>query len=127
MQQSLFGDDEPVGNSSQPVFDDFYKLYPRKKSRQTAEKSFKRAKITWELLELIYNDIRRRLEQKEWVLSQEGMRYIPYPATYLNQCQWTDSDDEKFNQALIIHNSNVSITKIVERWTDRGWADELEQ
>ena len=67
-------------------FDDFWKTYPRKKSKGQAEKAWKRLKIA---PEIILAGLQRAI--KSW----EGReaQYIPYPATWLNGKGWEDEEE----------------------------------
>lgn len=68
-------------------FDDFWAVYPRKVSKQSAVKAWKAAKVSPELIGQIVKDVKRRCET-EW--KGADMQYIPHPATYLNQRRWED-------------------------------------
>lgn len=71
----------PVG------FTEFYNLYPKKVSKATAVKAWKKLNPDQALLNTILNDIRRRLEG---VWKGKELQYIPNPSTYINQRRWED-------------------------------------
>jgi hypothetical protein len=79
-------DNEDVG------FKGFWDVYPKKVGKGAAEKAWKEvkdpvetlAKITWALA------WQKKLDQ--W--TKEGGRFIPMPATYLNQRRWEDEEGE---------------------------------
>lgn len=79
-------------------FEEFYKSYPRKESRLSAEKSFirvlKEKKATFdELMEGVrkYSDkcIKEKTEQK----------YIKHPSTWLNQGCWADEYEDNYTSS----------------------------
>ena len=78
----------PQGDGLPEGFDEFWDAYPKRVSKQTAIKAFKRLKPDQELLELIFDDIREREQSEDW--RKDGGRYIPHPSTYLNQRRWED-------------------------------------
>ena len=68
-------------------FSDFWKLYPRKVAKATAEKSFRKACTD----EAAFNQIMEGLRyQIDAVFSNREERYIPHPSTWLNQQRWND-------------------------------------
>ncbi len=72
-------------------FADFWKVYPKKKGKGYALKAWKRLKPTQELCDTILKAVQA---QKSWSSWQEGQgRYIPHPATWLNQGRWEDEAD----------------------------------
>ena len=71
----------------------FWDQYPKKISKPDAFKAFNRvskANTGAKLLELIIKDLKIRAKTADW-LKEKG-KYIPYPATYLNQRRWEDED-----------------------------------
>jgi hypothetical protein len=64
-------------------FKSFYTAYPKKKAPAVAEKAF--AKVTVGI-EVLLHAIAEQSKTEEW--QKERGRYIPYPATWLNQRQW---------------------------------------
>lgn len=68
------------------AFDAFWKVYPRKVSKQTALKAWKAAKVD-RIVDEIIADVKRRCET-EW--KGEEMQYIPHPTTYIHQRRWED-------------------------------------
>lgn len=76
--KTLFGeDDAPV---TDPGFDQFYALYPRKKKPADARKAWRQMHPTPSLVQKILKDVELRKEH-DWKGRTE--EYIPYPATYL--------------------------------------------
>lgn len=76
---------ETETNTHARAFEKFWKAYPKKVGKGAAEVAFKRAKApVSELLEAIA----AQKESKQW--KEDGGRYIPNPATWLNQERWKD-------------------------------------
>jgi hypothetical protein len=66
-------------------FDEFWSAYPRKDAKPRALKAF--AKVTEPLVNLL-SAITRQRASELW--SKEGGKYIPMPATWLNDERWND-------------------------------------
>ena len=77
--------------TSDTLFEEFWKLYPRKESKQRAKRAWKKLNPDQALFNLIANALEYRSQTKEWVA--ENGRYIPHPATWLNGCRWEDEQD----------------------------------
>jgi len=80
-------------NDALPGFDNFWKAYPRKKSKGNAKKAWKKLKPN----EQLQNRILRALEQAktsvDWL--KEGGQFIPYPASWLNAEGWEDRNEDR--------------------------------
>ena len=68
------------------VFEDFYKLYPRKVGRFLASKSFK--KLSKNDKVLAYNGLLNYI--RFWRHNKTEKQFIPHPSTWLNQRRWED-------------------------------------
>lgn len=86
-RESIHDQARKRAESAMDGFDDFWAVYPRKVSKQSAVKAWKAAKVSAELVGQIVEDVKRRCET-EW--KGADMQYIPHPATYLNQRRWED-------------------------------------
>lgn len=73
-------------------FNEFWALYPKKVGKKKAFESWKRSKIDKELHQKIIGAVARAKATKQW--SRENGRYIPNPATWLNQGRWDDEYEE---------------------------------
>ena len=87
----------PVTNTdkdtnTQDGFDRFWAVYPRRVSKVSALRAWTKLKPDEELIEVIMTDIEHRKEG-EW--KNQDVRYIPHPATYLNQRRWEDEQTTK--------------------------------
>jgi hypothetical protein len=71
----------------QQAFERFYQAYPKKVERPKAMKAFKTARAD-KCLDLILLDLEIRCATEAW--TKEGGRYIPHPASYLNNRRWED-------------------------------------
>ena len=83
------------------TFEQFYKLYPRKEKRLTAEKSFKKlsTKDRFEAYAGLINYI------KVWKASETEKQFIPHPSTFINQRRWEDEIEnrtQKMNVKVIV-------------------------
>ena len=69
-------------------FDSFWAVYPNKKAKEAARKSFLKLKPNAELLAEMLKAIEIQKTTPQW-LKDDG-QYIPMPSTWLNQKRWED-------------------------------------
>ena len=69
-------------------FASFWSAYPKKTAKPTALKAFKTAKVCDAEMVCILSDIGSRSASDDWM--KESGKYVPNPATYLNQRRWED-------------------------------------
>ena len=69
------------GENTCVLFDQFWNLYPRKTSKQSASKAF--AKLKDEDQQKAINNISR-------LYAETPVQFVPHAATYLNQGRWED-------------------------------------
>lgn len=74
-------------------FEDFWALYPRKVGKQAALKAWSRLKPGAELTKAILEAVEYQKTSRDW--ARDGGRYIPNPATWLNQGRWEDELEDK--------------------------------
>ena len=67
-------------------FQTFYDAYPKKKAPGDAEKAFAKVDAP---IEVLIAAIGEQRKSEDW--TKDGGRYIPYPATWLNQRQWENA------------------------------------
>ncbi|MFY9585663.1 MAG: hypothetical protein WAR21_14340 [Candidatus Acidiferrales bacterium] len=82
---------------SQEGFDGFWKVYPRKVAKPAAVSAWR--KIEPGELPAILRGIQAWKQTEQW--SRDGGRFIPYPATFLNQRRWEElptSHDQETSQ-----------------------------
>ena len=68
----------------------FWQAYPKKVAKPSAIKAFKAVKLKDGEIDSILTDIETRKESDDWI-KQDG-KYIPLPATYLNNRRWEDGE-----------------------------------
>ena len=67
-------------------FERFWKCYPRHTAKYNARKSFQKINPDEELLSKMIAAVERQKQSSQW----QEERYIPHPATWLNQHRWED-------------------------------------
>ena len=70
--------------TTKDYFSDFWKLYPKRLAKEDARKAFKKLKMTDELFQQIAKAI------KDQGLATGDLKFVPYPATWLNGKRWED-------------------------------------
>ncbi len=80
--------DKPPAPSGALLFDEFWTAYPKKKAKDDALKAFLKRKPDRALLDLMLGAIAWQRTTEDWV--KEGWKFVPYPATWLNDGRWTD-------------------------------------
>ena len=75
------------------TFKEFWKIYPKKRNKASAEKKWMKLKPEGKLLERILSDVKRKAGSEEW--TKDGRQFVPFPSTYLNNRRWEDEDDTK--------------------------------
>jgi hypothetical protein len=69
-------------------FEKFWTMFPYRVNKPNAMKAFAKARTraTWAVIHL---GLTRAMESAEWhQVDREGLRFIPHPATWLNQNGW---------------------------------------
>lgn len=90
------------------LFEEFWRLYPRKKAKDDARRAWDKRRPDADLLRVMLSALQQQIQSPDW--QKERGRYIPYPATWLHRGQWTDvpiaevdgdhlSETLRFNQA----------------------------
>lgn len=69
-------------------FDDFWSAYPRKTAKTEAVKSWLSLDPDEATLISIMNALKQFKRSDDWM--RDGGKYIPYPATWINQQRWQD-------------------------------------
>ncbi|QXZ16080.1 helix-turn-helix domain-containing protein [Pseudomonas sp. AO-1] len=77
-----------MGTDSMEGFDQFWKLYPKKKSRKDAAKAWAKLKPNDELRQTLITALGSHCASEGW--AKDGGRYIPNAATWLNGERWHD-------------------------------------
>ena len=71
-------------------FEKFWEVYPRKMAKKDAFKAFKKVNVP---LQTLIDAVNAQAESDAW--QRDNGRYIPYPATWLNQGRWDDILEQK--------------------------------
>lgn len=69
-------------------FNEFWKEYPKKVSKQEAIKAFNKLSPDTILLDKILKALSTQKRSSDW--TRDNGQYIPHPATWLNQRRWED-------------------------------------
>ena len=72
------------------LFEEFWKAYPKKKAKDDARKAFDKRKPGQPLLDLMLQAIRNQSASEDWL--KDSGKFIPYPATWLNNGRWQDGE-----------------------------------
>ena len=86
-------------NKTDDLFNQFWKEYPKKVGKVVAQRSFNKLKVSDSLLKEILNGLRAYKETEQW--QKDRGKYIPNPATFLNQRRWEDSLEEDGGEVII--------------------------
>lgn len=78
--------DTIVGQGN-PLFDSFWKAYPRKSNKGFAKKVFDKLKVDQDLLNKMLQAL---AVQTRTVWKDKDQQYIPHPSTWLNGERWED-------------------------------------
>lgn len=73
-------------------FISFWKEYPKKTGKGEAYRIWKKLKVSASLSEKIIASVESHTQSKDW--KKEDGRFIPLPATFLNQRRWEDEETE---------------------------------
>lgn len=92
----VFGDvvEDEVDKPAAPAgarFDDFWTAYPKKRAKDDAFKAFAKRKPDAALLARMLLAIEAQKRSEDWL--KDGGKWIPYPATWLNDGRWQDEVD----------------------------------
>jgi hypothetical protein len=90
-------------------FEDFYKAYPKKKSKGQAEKTWNKLSPDNNLLTLILTALEAAKKSEDW-LKEDG-KYIPHPSTWLNAKGWEDEIVEARDIEIIIDGVSTFMTE----------------
>lgn len=84
---------EALGPLTQERFDQFWDEYPNKKAKQDALKAWGKILPDGVLFGKIMDGLRRWKDSADW--KDDGGRFIPYPASWLNGKRWEDEITER--------------------------------
>lgn len=78
---------------NQERFNEFWQVYPKKIGKGAAEKAYKRVHPDQQLHERMLNAVYDAKQSRQW--RTDNGRYIPNPATWLNQRRWEDELEQQ--------------------------------
>jgi len=97
------------------LFDIFWKEYPTKIGKPAAKKAFKSLKVSENKLKDILKGLKEWKETSQWK-EQKG-KFIPYPATFLNQRRWEDNvPEEPEKEKKPYYRGDPVIEKYGKKW-----------
>jgi hypothetical protein len=73
------------------LFAQFWEQYPKKKAKEAAQRAWEKRRPNDELLAVILRALEHQKASPDW--QKESGRYIPFPATWLNEARWTDQEE----------------------------------
>lgn len=73
------------------LFEEFWKAYPRKESKQLAARSFQKTEPSREKVDKMLKAIDEQKQTRQW--REDGGKYIPHPSTWLNHGNWNNETD----------------------------------
>ena len=79
---------EGNGTGLRERFDAFWKIYPRKKAKDAAWRAWQKRKPSADLTQQICAALAWQVKQDDW--QRENRRFVPYPATWINDGRWQD-------------------------------------
>ncbi len=74
-------------------FETFYKSYPKKKAHDKAWEAWKKRNVDLPEIEILLEAINNQKKSEDW--KKENGRFIPYPATWINEGRWADEVEIK--------------------------------
>ena len=77
--------------TNNPLFDRFWKAYPRKEGKPKALRTFERLRLTDETLEQVLAELERQAKLKDW--KNIDIQYIPLAQTWLNRRDWEEDQN----------------------------------
>lgn len=77
--------------TNNPLFDRFWKAYPRKEGKPKALRTFEKLKITDDTLEQVLAELERQARLKDW--KHINIKYIPLAQTWLNRRDWEEDQN----------------------------------
>jgi hypothetical protein len=96
------------------AFNQFWKIYPKKKSRGQAEKAFLKLNPDEQLLAVMIASVERAKTSEDWI--KEKGKYIPHPATWLNAKGWLDEDVEAHPLDGIVSDKTIGTVRMLDEW-----------
>jgi len=96
--------EQPSKTLTEERFNEFWAAYPKKVGKKAAEAAWKKIKPDADFHDRIMTAIGRARVTEQW--TREGGRFIPNPATWLNQGRWDDEYGEVEIDGTAKHGGN---------------------
>lgn len=93
------------------LFEQFWKLYPKKNKKQNAFREFKKIKNIESLMPIILADVEQKRQSKNW--TKDNGQYIPDPERYIKNERWNDVNEVAEKQAAINEAISDEINKFL--------------
>ena len=77
--------------TSNLTFEDWWKIYPKKKGKQNSLKEWKKLKPDQNLILKMCVSLHNHKKSKDWI--KEGGQYIPYPERWIKNRRWEDETE----------------------------------
>ena len=96
------------------TFEQFWKAYPKKKSKGQAEKAFFKINPDEQLLAIMIAKIEWAKKSEDWI--KEKGKYIQYPATWLEAKGWEDEEPETHPLAGKVSDKTIQNIESFKDW-----------
>jgi hypothetical protein len=96
------------------AFEQFWKAYPKRRSKGQAEKAFLKINPDEQLLSAILEAVERAKKSEDWI--KEKGKYIPHPATWLNAKGWEDEDCEVHPLSGKVSDKTIQNIETFKEW-----------
>ncbi len=95
-------------------FKEFWEAYPRKTGKGAAEKAYEKISPSKELHETMIRAVRSASLSRQW--TEENGRFIPKPATWLNQKRWEDElpVDNGYSKQAAVCDRAIAMLETIE-------------
>jgi len=80
----------PAREAQRDRFERFWRVYPKRKAKDDAWRAWQKRNPDDLLTQTILEAVERQCRGPDWI--KDGGKYIPHPATWLNQGRWQDED-----------------------------------
>ncbi len=91
-------------------FEQFWLAYPRKIGKGDARKSWQKTTKIRPPLSVILESLKNARRSEQW--QRDDGRYIPHPATWLNQERWADEHEVNLADALEWYETSTGIEQM---------------
>jgi DNA-binding PadR family transcriptional regulator len=109
---------------TEALFASFWKLYPRKVSKEDARKAWAKLKITQDLYDTIVEALAVQVATDDW--KKEKGKFVPHPATWINGKRWEDEVPEQEPTTFNAHQFAPRSKSSGPDFDSRGWAENMD-